>query len=143
LPKKRHELESLESLRIEIDPSFDDEESFSLSGTADKGTGEYQYILGYKCSISGPRMGTVKGQVQLSPAQTKAIFAICQNMNIGLFPDSAAGCDGTTTKVTITQGWNKLEMEFWPEAPEPWKPVERIIGMLRQIVNDAINAPKI
>ena len=144
MPKKRHELEPLENLRILISPSFEPRESFQLSSVTDKGTGQHlYYVLIYECSTEMDGFDRAKGKVQLSQAQADALSAICQNMNIGLFPDSAAGCDGTTTKVTITQGWNKLEMEFWPEAPEPWKPVERIIGMLRQIVNDAINAPKI
>ena len=145
MPKKRHELESLENLRILISPSFEPEESFQLSSVTDKGTGQHLYfVLIYECSTETDGFDRAKGKVQLSQAQADALSAICQNINIGLFPkDIVRGLDGTTTKVTIGQGRKKLEMEWWEDAPEPWKPVERIIGMLRQIVNDAINAPKI
>ena len=145
MPKKRHELEPLENLRILISPSFEPEESFQLSSVTDKGTGQHLYfVLIYECSTETDGFDRAKGKVQLSPAQTNAILALCQNMNIGLFPkDIVVGLDGTTTKVTIAQGMNSIRMEWWEDAPKPWKPVERIIGMLRQIVNDAINAPKI
>jgi len=58
-------------------------------------------------------------------------------MKFGLIPEYAMGCDGTTTKVTITQGWDKSEMAYWPEAPKPRKKMEKLVHMLRQIVKEA------
>jgi hypothetical protein len=117
MPKKRHNVKSLENFSILISPSFEPHESFQLVGVTDKNTGQHQdYLLIYECSTGEDRMGGATGQVQLSQTQAQAIFTHCQNMNIGLIPEFAMGLDGTTTKVAITQGWNRLEMEWWAEG---------------------------
>jgi hypothetical protein len=33
-------------------------------------------------------------------------------------------------------------LQWWEKAPTPWKPVERLIKMIKKIVNDAKNGIK-
>jgi hypothetical protein len=139
---ERHDVEPLEYLIIEIEPPFEPVERLSLAFVDDTSTDQFKSILKYDCSIGGNSEVRVEGQVQLSQAQAEAISALWQKMDIGLIPkDNVMGLDGTTTKVTIIQGMNKLKMEWRQNAPEPWKPVERLIEMLWKMVKDARTSP--
>ena len=134
---KRHDLELLDYLVIDLEPSFGPGERFAISPIYGDSTGQAKYLLKYDCCSGGKPEGKIEGKVQLSQSQVEPISAFCLNMNIPVMPgDSEMGCDGTTTKVTIAQGSNIVQIQWWEDAPEPWKSVERIVGMLRQIVKD-------
>jgi hypothetical protein len=139
---RRVELEPLEYLIIEIEPPFEPVERLSLAFVDDKSTDQFKSILKYDCSIGGNSEVRVEGQIQLSQAQVETISALWQKMGIGLVPKAnVMGLDGTTTKVTIIQGMNRLVMEWRKDAPEPWKPVERVVEMLWKMAKDARTSP--
>jgi hypothetical protein len=139
---KSHDVEPLEYLIIEIEPPFEPVERLSLAFVEDESTDQFKSILKYDCSVGGNSEVRAEGQVLLSQAQVEAISALWQKMGIGLVPkDNAKGLDGTTTKVTIIQGMNTLKMEWRQDAPEPWKPVERLVEMLWKMVKDSRTSP--
>ncbi len=138
VPMKRPDVEPLEYLIIEIEPPFEPIERLSLAFDDDKSTGQLKSILKYECSIGGNSEVRAEGQVQLSQAQVEEISALWQKMSIGLVPKAdVMGLEGTSTKVTIIQGVNKLVMEWRKDAPEPWKPIERLVEMLWKIAAGA------
>ncbi len=131
-------MEILEGLMIEIETSFELGERFVLVPVWEKSTRSFTYLLKYERIVGEISDERTQGQVHLSQVQAEAIAAFCLNINIPIIPkDPMMGLDGTTTKVTIIQGMNKAQLQWWQNAPTPWKPVERLIEMIKKIVKDA------
>ena len=128
----------LDYLIIDIRPSFRPAERFGLAPVSEDGAGHAQYLLKYECNTGESSQERLEGQVHLSQAQAEALSALCAKIKIGLVPyDVIMGLDGTTTKVTFVQGMNQIQVKWWEDAPKPWKPVEKLVEMLRQIVEEA------
>jgi hypothetical protein len=128
----------LDYLIIDVRPSFRPAERFGLAPIGEDGAGHPQYLLKYECNTGESSQERSEGQVHLSQAQAEAMSALCAKINIGLVPyDGIMGLDGTTTKVTFVQGMNRIQVEWWQDAPKPWRPVEKLVEMLRQIAERA------
>lgn len=105
-------------LTIHICASLGGEQSFHLTGD----------ILTFEST--GPIYEWASGQVHLSQEQIEAIASLLKRVRVGYFLPSMMGLDGETTMVTIRDGQNRVELEYW-DAPKPWKPLEKLVEMVR------------
>lgn len=111
-------------LTIHIRASIGGEQSFHITGD----------ILTFK-SI-GPIYEWANGQVQLPLEQVEAIYSLINKVRVGPVPLGLPGLDGETTTVTIREGQNRVELEYW-DAPKPWKPLEKLVEMVSELVAKA------
>ena len=114
-------LESPYGLSIHVHASLGGEQLFQLTCN----------VLTFQSE--GPNYGWSSGQVQLSPEQVEAIYSLLQKVRIGPIPtEPTVGLDGETTTITVRRGHNRVELEFW-DAPKPWKPIEKLVEMVREL----------
>jgi hypothetical protein len=133
-------MKPFDHLKIDIIPSFEPRDRYAIIPINDINTGHSRYLLKYECHIGGKPKKEVKGQIQLSQAQIESLSQFCTNLNIALMPlDNEMWLDGTTTTVNISQGGNIISFS-WQRIPEPWKPIEALIEMVRAIVENAIGS---
>lgn len=114
-----------DGLTIKVRSAWGAEQLFQLTGNA----------LRYRSE--GPPHDTLRGQVLLSQPQVETIDGLLQKVRVGPVPMGWPGLDGETTTITIRQGQNSVELEYW-EAPKPWKPLEKLVEMLRECVRDQV-----
>ena len=113
------EPELTKGITIHIKSAFGAEQLFHLDGN----------VLKYR-SYGGPS-DPANGQALLSETQVEAIDALIRKARCGPLPQpDTIGLDGETVTVTIKQGQNRLELEYW-EAPKPWKPIEKLVEIVR------------
>ena len=126
MPPLDDDLDAPYGLTIHIHASLGGEQSFQLTGD----------ILTFKST--GPIYEWASGRVQLSQEQVEALFALLAKVRIGpILTEPTIGLDGETTTVTISQGQNKVELEYWA-APKAWKPLEKSVEMVRELAERAI-----
>lgn len=113
-------LDPPDGLTIHVHASLGGEQSFHLTGD----------ILTFKST--GPIYEWASGQAQLSQEQVEAIASLLKRVRIGYVLPSLTGLDGETTTVTIRDGQNRVELEYW-DAPKPWKPLEKLVEMVREL----------
>jgi hypothetical protein len=124
-------------VRIEIGSSFSAEESYDISEGYDEDSKTKGYYLSFKQSADGNIYTLRKGRIAISEFQFEDILRRCMNISINLAPEFAVGLDGTKTKVAISLGFNRIELEWWSEIPKQWKPVMKLIEMVKAIARDA------
>lgn len=127
----------MKQVRIEIWPSFAAEESYDISEDYEEDLKTQRYYVSYKRSGESNKYASRKGRIAISESQFEDILKHCTNISINLAPEFAVGLDGTKTKVAISLGFNRIELEWWSEIPKQWKPVMKLIEMVKAIARDA------
>ena len=112
-----------EGIMVRIRASLGGEQSFHLTGD----------VLTFEST--GPIYDWASGQVQLSQEQVEAINSLLHRVRVGPVPPGLPGLDGETTTVTISEGKNRVELEYW-DAPKPWKPLEKLVKIVKQIASE-------
>ncbi len=126
-----------EGISIKICSDLAVEQSFLVANETDMTAGQVHPILKFLTNAAPQPGGT--GQIQLSPTQAEAIFAIVQETRVGLSPldDNSVALAGERTTVAIKQGRFRLELEYLSDAPKEWKQVEQLVKLVRQLASGA------
>lgn len=60
------------------------------------------------------------------------IVAILKRARITPFVRGKTGCDGVSYKLTLTQGWEKLEFGWWEDLPKGWRGLQPLQDLLER-----------
>ncbi len=126
----------MEHIRIDIEPSFRPPESFEIFFDHDEPAKAPSLHFKFSMCPDSQSMHQENGRIKLSDAKYQKVVELLKKIKIGVFPDYAMGLDGTTTKVVMLQGMNKIQLEWWSEAPNEWKPMEKLVMMLRGMAKE-------
>ena len=119
-----------EILKVEIAPSFNGKKSCALVEEYAKGGNNFYVVIDER-EYEG--YGSTR-DVRRHPIDRDQALAFLQDLKtqtIQLLPESVLGLDGTTTSLTIEQGFNKLHLSWWQDAPPQWAGLQLIFDFFR------------
>jgi len=108
------EIEAEDLLLFEVRPSFGPRFTASLVRHAAQAQG---YSL--RCALAGPCDPT-PWEVPVSATEGSQLLGELAALRISPDVDFAIGLDGTTYRMTFTNGWNRLVLEWWGHIPAQW-----------------------
>jgi len=128
----------LDHIRIDIEQSFRPPESLEIFFDYDEPANTTSLYFKFSLYPDGQSMHQENGRIKLSDAQYQRVVELIKKIKIGVFPfDDSLGLDGATTRVGMIQGNHKIQLEWWEEAPKEWKPIEKLVKMLREMAKEA------
>jgi len=70
-------------------------------------------------------------ETQVSEAVVDELLSELGTIRLAPIPDFAMGLDGTTYRVAMNRGWNKLVVQWWGHVPTQWV---QMVPFLRRVV---------
>jgi hypothetical protein len=74
--------------------------------------------------------GPIRIERELDDLEAEALERCLARVSLPLLPQFAIGLDGTTWKLDLENGWNKVQLEWWPQLPAAWESLRPLLDYL-------------
>ncbi len=118
------------SITLEISPSFSGELRIELSEgfLSSKGNIDLENI----CCFSDAQL-----KLELTAVNYDYLLGNIREITIPAIPDFSIGLDGTTYKITFSNGFNLASYTWWGECPKEWNELGNLANRLISYVRSA------
>lgn len=76
---------------------------------------------------------------ELTDDESEALSKLIQVITIAPIPSHIIGLDGTRHRLTVSNGFNKVEYKWWTRLPDEWKMLSQICDALMNLVGKTTN----